>query len=51
VVKATLDALRQLEGPDQVAGRRGKSTEEIGVRPQAARRRKPTETIGVRPQS
>jgi small subunit ribosomal protein S5 len=29
VVKATLDALRQLETPDSVATRRGKSTEEI----------------------
>ena len=29
VVKATLDALRQLESPDQVAFRRGKTVEEI----------------------
>jgi small subunit ribosomal protein S5 len=34
VVKATLDALRQLEGAAQVAARRGKPTEEIGGRPQ-----------------
>jgi small subunit ribosomal protein S5 len=30
VVKATLDALKQLESGAQVAGRRGKSTDEIG---------------------
>ncbi len=29
VVKATLDALQQLESPDQVAARRGKTTEEV----------------------
>jgi hypothetical protein len=29
VVKATIDALRQLETPERVASRRGKSTDEI----------------------
>jgi small subunit ribosomal protein S5 len=33
VVKATIDALRQLETPDRVAARRGKPTEEIDPRP------------------
>jgi small subunit ribosomal protein S5 len=37
VVKATLDALSQLEGPDQVAARRGKPTEEISPRPKKAK--------------
>jgi ribosomal protein S5 len=32
VVKATIDALRQLETPDRVAARRGKPTEEIDGR-------------------
>ena len=36
VVKATLNALSQLEGPDQVATRRGKPTEEIAPRPKKA---------------
>jgi ribosomal protein S5 len=31
VVKATIDALRQLETPEKVASRRGKPTEEIAA--------------------
>jgi small subunit ribosomal protein S5 len=44
VVKATLDALRQLESSAQVATRRGKELEEIGVRPAARDRRAPRTT-------
>jgi small subunit ribosomal protein S5 len=41
VVKATLDALRQLESSVQVASRRGKPTEEIAGRPAGGDRRAP----------
>jgi ribosomal protein S5 len=41
VVKATLDALRQLESGAQVATRRGKALEEIGLRPAGGDKRAP----------
>jgi small subunit ribosomal protein S5 len=44
VVKATLDALRQLESGAQVATRRGKELEEIGARSAGRDRRAPRTT-------